>query len=110
MGVVLSISRSCAVMEVKNDELTKRVKKHNCLVARTYRLEQNVAVIRRDVESLDEKMGDERVSDEQHLGMTPTALPWCQGCLMNIVIVHYTATSASARNNLLYFSRFAAGA
>lgn len=97
-------------MEVKNDELTKRVKKHNCLVARTYRLEQNVAVIRRDVESLDEKMGDERVSDEQHLGLTPTALPWCQRCLMNIVIVHYTATSASARNNLLYFSRFAAGA
>lgn len=71
-GVVLPILRSRAVMEVKNDELTKRVKKHNCLVARTYRLEQNVAVIRRDVESLDEKMGDERVSDEQHLGMMPT--------------------------------------
>lgn len=97
-------------MEVKNDELTKRVKKHNCLPARADRLEQDVAVLRRDVESLDEKMDDERVSDEQHLGMTPTALPWCQGCLMNIVVVHYTATSASARNNLPSFSRFAAGA
>lgn len=59
-------------MEVKNDELTKRVKKHNCLTARADRLEQNVAAIRRDVGSLDEKMGDERVSDEQHLGMMPT--------------------------------------
>lgn len=29
-GVVLPISRSRAVMEMKNDELTKRVKKHNC--------------------------------------------------------------------------------
>ena len=38
VGVVLSISGSSAVMETKNDELTKRVKKHNCLVARTYRL------------------------------------------------------------------------
>ena len=38
VGVVLSISGSRAVMEAKNDELTKRVKKHNCLVARTYRL------------------------------------------------------------------------
>lgn len=36
VGVVLSISGSSAVMETKNDELTKRVKKHNCLVARTY--------------------------------------------------------------------------
>ena len=73
VGVVLSISRSRAVMEAKNDELTKRAKKHACLVARTYRLEQDVAVIRRDVEPLDEKMGDERVSDEQYLEMVPTA-------------------------------------
>lgn len=30
-------------------------------------------MIRRDVDSLDEKMGDELVSDEQHLEMVPTA-------------------------------------
>ncbi len=39
VGVVLSNSRSRAVMEVKIDELSKRVEKHNCLVERTYRLE-----------------------------------------------------------------------
>lgn len=49
-GAVLSNSRSRAVMEVKIDELTRRVEKHNCLVERTYRLEQDMAVIRRDVE------------------------------------------------------------
>ena len=56
-GVVLSNSRSRAVMEVKIDELSRRVEKHNCLVERTYRLEQDVALVRRDVESLEGKVG-----------------------------------------------------
>ena len=56
-GVVLSNSRSRAVMEVKIDELCRRVEKHNCLVERTYRLEQDVAVVKRDVESLEGRGG-----------------------------------------------------
>lgn len=56
-GVVLSNSRSRAVMEVKLDELSRRVEKHNCLVESTYRLEQDVAVVKRDIESLKGKVG-----------------------------------------------------
>ncbi len=56
-GVVLSNSRSRAVMELKIDELSRRVEKHNCLVERTYRLEQDVAVVKRDVESLEGRAG-----------------------------------------------------
>ena len=55
VGVVLSNSRSRAVMEVKIDELSRRVEKHNCLVERTYRLEQDMAVVRRDVDALEER-------------------------------------------------------
>jgi outer membrane murein-binding lipoprotein Lpp len=54
-GVCASNSRSRAVMEVKIDELAKRVDKHNSLVERTYRLEQDMAVIQRDVRSLEER-------------------------------------------------------
>lgn len=57
VGVVLSNSRSRAVMEVKIDELSRRVEKHNCLVERTYRLEQDMAVVRRDVDALEERNG-----------------------------------------------------
>lgn len=56
-GVVLSNSRSRAVMEVKLNELSRRVEKHNCLVESTYRLEQDVAVVKRDIESLKGKVG-----------------------------------------------------
>lgn len=56
-GVVLSNSRSRAVMEVKLDELSRRVEKHNCLVESTYRLEQDVAVVKRDIESLKGEVG-----------------------------------------------------
>ena len=56
-GVVLSNSRSRAVMEVKIDELSRRVEKHNCLVERTYRLEQDMALVRRDVDALEERSG-----------------------------------------------------
>ena len=57
VGVVASNSRSRAVLEQKVDELSRRVEKHNCLVERTYRLERDVALVRRDVESLEERAG-----------------------------------------------------
>lgn len=57
VGVVLSNSRSRAVMEVKIDELSRRVEKHNCLVELIYRLEQEMAVVRRDVDALEERSG-----------------------------------------------------
>lgn len=56
-GVVASNSRSRAVLEQKVDELSRRVEKHNCLVERTYRLERDVVLVRRDVESLEERAG-----------------------------------------------------
>ena len=56
-GVVASNSRSRAVLEEKVDELSRRVEKHNCLVERTYRLERDMALVRRDVESLEERAG-----------------------------------------------------
>ena len=56
VGVVASNSRSRAVMELKIDELSRRVEKHNSVVERTYRLEQDMAVVKRDVESLEERM------------------------------------------------------
>ena len=54
-GVIASNSRSRAVLEQKVDELSHRVEKHNCLVERTYRLERDVALVKRDVESLEER-------------------------------------------------------
>ena len=57
VGVVASNSRSRAVLEAKVDELSRRVEKHNCLVERTYRLERDMALVRRDVESLEERAG-----------------------------------------------------
>ena len=54
-GVVASNSRSRAVLEQKVDELSRRVEKHNCLVERTYRLERDVALVKRDIESLEER-------------------------------------------------------
>ena len=57
VGVVASNSRSRAVLEEKVDELSRRVEKHNCLVERTYRLERDMALVRRDVESLEERTG-----------------------------------------------------
>lgn len=54
-GALCSNSRSRAVMEIETDILSKRVKKHNTLIERTYRLEQGMAVIRHDVQSLAEK-------------------------------------------------------
>ena len=73
VGVVLSNSRGRAVMEVKIDELPRRVEKHNGLVERTYRLEQDMALVRRDVDALEERAGSERVSQQQRVGLaSPT--------------------------------------
>ena len=55
VGVLASNSKSRAVMEYKIDALTDKVAKHNCLVERTYRLEQDVAVARNDIETLYER-------------------------------------------------------
>lgn len=57
VGVLASNSRSRAVMELKIDLLSKRVEKHNTLIERTYRLEQDMAVVKRDIESLEERKG-----------------------------------------------------
>ena len=54
-GVIASNSRSRVVLEQKVDELSRRVEKHNCLVERTYRLERDVALVKRDIESLEER-------------------------------------------------------
>lgn len=52
VGVVMSNSKSRAVMEVKIDALTQKVEKHNRLVERTYELERGLALVQNDVESL----------------------------------------------------------
>ena len=44
IGVILSNSKSRAVMEVTLDALTEKVEKHNQVLERTYRLEQDMAV------------------------------------------------------------------
>lgn len=57
VGVILSNSKSRAVMEVKLDALTAKVEKHNQLIERTYRLEEELSVVRNDVETLKRKAG-----------------------------------------------------
>lgn len=57
IGVILSNSKSRAVMEVKLDALTEKVEKHNQVLERTYRLEQDMAVAKHDIESLKGKVG-----------------------------------------------------
>lgn len=52
IGVLVSNSRSRAVMEVKIDNLTRRVEKHSCLIERTYALEQDVAVVKAEIDNL----------------------------------------------------------
>lgn len=52
VGVILSNSKSRAVMELKLDSLTEKVEKHNHLIERTYKLEQDVAVAKNDIETL----------------------------------------------------------
>ena len=55
-GVILSNSKSRAVMEVKLDNLTAKVEKHNQVLERTYALEQSMAVAQNDIEALKRKV------------------------------------------------------
>ena len=57
IGVIISNSMSRAVMEVKLDALTEKVEKHNQVLERTYRLEQDMAVVQNDIENLTRKVG-----------------------------------------------------
>ena len=57
IGVILSNSKSRAVMEVKLDALPEKVEKHNQVLERTYRLEQDMAVVQNDIENLTRKVG-----------------------------------------------------
>ena len=57
VGVIASNSRSRAVIELKIDELTRRIEKHNFLIELTYKLEQCMAVVRHDVDALEERSG-----------------------------------------------------
>lgn len=52
LGVIVSNSRSRAVMEVKIDNLARQVEKHNCLIERTYALEQEVAVVKTEIDNM----------------------------------------------------------
>lgn len=52
IGVILSNSKSRAVMEAVLDALTEKAEKRNQVLGRTYRLEQDMAVARHDIESL----------------------------------------------------------
>lgn len=56
IGVILSNSKSRAVMEVKLDTITKKVEKHNQVLERTYVLEQDMTVAKHDIESLKGKV------------------------------------------------------
>lgn len=52
IGVIVSNSRSKAVLELKIDTLSERVRRHNEVVSRTYALEQQMAVAQNDIETL----------------------------------------------------------
>ena len=51
-GVLVPNASSCAVMEVKIDNLTKRVERHNYLIECTYALGQDVAVVKAEIENM----------------------------------------------------------
>lgn len=53
-GVIASSLRSRTVMELKIDELTRHVEKYNRL-EHIYKLEQDVAVVKRDADTLEER-------------------------------------------------------
>ena len=55
-GVILSSSKSRAVMEVKLDALTEKVEKHNCLVERTYALERDIELVKSDLKTIKGKV------------------------------------------------------
>ena len=60
IGVLISNSRSRAVMEVKLDALTSKVEKHNQVLERTYKLEQDMAVAKNDIVALYHKTEEDK--------------------------------------------------
>lgn len=56
-SVILSNSKSRAVVAVKLDALTDKAKKHNQLIERTYRLEEGLSAVRNDIENPQRKVG-----------------------------------------------------
>ena len=54
--VILSNSKSRAVMEVKLDALTEKVEKHNRLVERTYALERDIELVKSDLKTIKGKV------------------------------------------------------
>ena len=57
IGVLVSNTRSKAVLELKIDTLSERVQRHNELISRTYQLESDMAVTRNDIETLYRRVG-----------------------------------------------------
>ena len=65
IGVLYSNSKSKAVIELKIDTLSERVRQHNEVVSRTYELERKVSVAENDIETLYRRVGrNDRVPDE----------------------------------------------
>lgn len=56
-GVLVSNSKSRAVLEAKVDALSQKVEKHNQLIERTYGLEREVAVLKKEMESIERSEG-----------------------------------------------------
>jgi outer membrane murein-binding lipoprotein Lpp len=55
VGVLVSNSRSRAIMEVRIDELSRHVERHNNVVERTYKLERDMALARNDIDAIKEE-------------------------------------------------------
>lgn len=55
IGAILSNSKSRAVMEVRLDALAEKAEKRKQVLGRTYRLEQDMAVAKHDIEPLKRK-------------------------------------------------------
>jgi outer membrane murein-binding lipoprotein Lpp len=56
IGVLVSNSRSRAVMEVKIDQLSSRVEKHNQMIERTYALDARCKVIESELSGLSKQV------------------------------------------------------
>ena len=59
IGVLIANSRSNAVMEYKNEELTREVRKHNGFA-------EKIPVIQRDIQVLNHRMSDIEVHEYKH--------------------------------------------
>ena len=48
IGVLISNSKSQAVIQVKLDELSRRVEKHNQVIERRYEVERRISILEND--------------------------------------------------------------